>query len=333
MLYGRWMSWDGGLYTHIAEYGYSSPQFAAFYPLFPVLEHLLAAFVGGAGPAGLLIANIAGLAAFGLLRMVFEWLRDVRVARYALLYHAFSPLAFYFAMPYTESLFLLLSAGVVVATERRRFLLAGLLAALAVLTRPTGITLLPALLCLLLRQRVSWPRLLITLALPCAALASFAGYLAWRFGTPFASARANEVYWHRTLDWPWVSVLGSLHMVVNSPSVIVRQHAIVDVVLVGVALFCATAYCIAATRLRFGQEYAIYVWGSMLLALSYPIFQPDLSDLLAAAPRYLLVVFPLYLPLALRGSRSRPFHLTLLTTQLLGMCYLLTVFFAGGFVA
>lgn len=332
-LYGRWISWDGSHYANIAQHGYASLQLAAFYPLFPLLEHLLSAPLGGASLAGLIIANVASLCAFGLLRMLFERLTNARLARYALLYLAFSPLAFYFAMPYTESLFLLLSVGAFVAMERGRFLLAGVLAALLVLTRPTGIAILPALLYLLWRQRVAWPRLIVALALPCAALAGFAGYLAWRFGTPFASSQADAVYWHKALDWPWVAFMGSLHMIVNGSSVVVRQHAVVDVVLVGGALCCTVAYHVLAGRWRLGQEYAIYLWGSVLLALSFPIVQPELSDLLASAPRFLLVVFPLYLPLAFRGSRSRAFHLALLTVQLLGMCYLLTVFFAGGFVA
>lgn len=332
-LYGRWVSWDGSHYANIAQHGYASLQLAAFYPLFPLFEHLLAAPVGGPSFAGLLIANVSELAAFGLLRMLFERLTDARLARYALLYLAFSPLAFYFAMPYTESLFLLLSVGVFVAMERRRCLLAGLFAALLVLTRPTGIAILPALLYLLLRWRVSWPRLLTALALPCAALAGFAGYLVWRFGTPLASSQADAIYWHKTLDWPWVAFVGSLNMIVNGAGVIVRQHAIVDVILVGAALACAAAYHPIAARLRLDQEYAIYIWASMLLALSFPLVQPELSDLLASAPRFLLVVFPLYLPLAFQGSRSRAFHLALLTAQLLGMCYLLIVFFAGGFVA
>ena len=332
-LYGRWMSWDGSHYANIAEHGYHSLQLAAFYPLFPTLERMLAGLTGGAGPAGLLVANVASLCAFAWLRLLLERIAGARLARYALLYLAFSPLAFYFAMPYTESLFLLLSVGVFAAMERQRFLLAGTLAALLMLTRPTGVAILPALLYLLVRQRSRWPRFAVVLAPPCAALAGFTGYLAWRFGTPLAVSRANAIYWHKTLDWPWAAFAGSLNMIVSGSGVIVRQHAIVDVVLVGAALTCAVAYHAVAARLCVSKEYAIYVWGNVLLALSFPLVQPALSDPLASAPRFLLVVFPLYLPLAFWGSRSRAAHLALLAAQLLGMCYLLTVFFAGGFVA
>src|SRR5690349_15116088 len=107
---------------------------------------LLNGWLGGVGGdarvAGLVIANVAALGAFGAVRALAE--RETgnrRTARLALLLVAFAPLAFGFAMGYTESLFLCLCVCAFAAMRRRSWLVAGGLATLATLTRLTGVLL------------------------------------------------------------------------------------------------------------------------------------------------------------------------------------------------
>ena len=68
-------------------------------------------------------------------------------ARRTVVLIAFFPAAVFFSAAYTESLFLALSVGVLLAARRERWALAGALGALAAATRSMGVLLIvPALL-------------------------------------------------------------------------------------------------------------------------------------------------------------------------------------------
>src|SRR5262249_2545280 len=137
------------------------------------------------------------------------------VARRTLLYLVAFPTSLFLAAAYTESLFLLLSIGAFLALRRHRWLLAGLLVAVATLTRQVGILLLVPLaveMALNLRAsrvpptRLGWRELLRMaggLASPALALVGFSFYLYARFGSPFASATAEAGAWDRRLSVPW----------------------------------------------------------------------------------------------------------------------------------
>lgn len=61
ILLDSWYRWDSGQYTHIAQYGYDAAWRTAFFPLFPILEHILTTIVRDPFVAGLIISNIATL--------------------------------------------------------------------------------------------------------------------------------------------------------------------------------------------------------------------------------------------------------------------------------
>jgi Gpi18-like mannosyltransferase len=138
-----WTTWDGRLYADIARGGYWQLWQAAFYPLFPLLEHVLAPVANGSVEgAGLIVANAASLVAFVLLRQLVARDLGQASARRTLLYLILSPVGVFLACTYTESLFLALALGTFLALRARRWLLAGALAGLATLTRATGLALL-----------------------------------------------------------------------------------------------------------------------------------------------------------------------------------------------
>src|SRR5262249_48772624 len=141
---------------------------------------------GDPAAAGFFLSNGLALGAFGAFRLLIE--RETgspRLARLALLLLALNPYAVFFSMGYTESLFLLLSIAVFMALGDGRWLLASLLAALAVLTRITGmLLLLPMSFAAAQSLQWRWPgwrrawRPLTALAMPMAAQIGFWVYLA-----------------------------------------------------------------------------------------------------------------------------------------------------------
>ncbi len=144
--------WDGGWYVRIAESGYAdqldlsapatdqSTGSLAFFPLYPMLMRLVSSATG-LDPrwAGVLISWTAGaIAAAGIAVLATAW-ADRRVGVLAGVLWATAPVAVVGSLVYTETLFTALAVSAFVALRREMWLVAGLLGALAGLTRPTGI--------------------------------------------------------------------------------------------------------------------------------------------------------------------------------------------------
>ena len=142
-----WSRWDSEWYLRIAESGYDWPSSTpAFFPLYPLLVGGLGRVLGGHFLlAGLVVSLAAGAVAFALLyRLVRRRFRPDDALR-SVIYLAIFPTSLFLGAVYAESLFLALAIGTFVLVEERRVGWASVTAGLALLTRPYGIALLPAL--------------------------------------------------------------------------------------------------------------------------------------------------------------------------------------------
>jgi hypothetical protein len=296
-----WARWDSDWYLLIAREGYAdSPSSTpAFFPLYPAL-------VGGVGRllaghyvlAGVLLSLAACAVAFVLLhRLALERL-GTDGARRAVLYLAVFPTALFLGAVYSESLYLALALAAFLLAERGRFLGAGAATGLAMLTRPVGIALLPALVLIAWRAPERRRALAgVAVAVPLAALYPLA--LALWIGEPLAPLRAQEGIWERTLSW--AGPLGGLwHGVAaladTTPE---RTFALNLQQLAFTLLFLALA---AAAWRRFGAAYGLFA----LVSLAIPLSLPAEDFPLLSMSRFGLVVFPLVLALAaLTTARPR----------------------------
>src|SRR3954452_19459149 len=135
--------WDSVWYLGIAHDGYSGAS-SAFFPLYPLLVR---AFAVSGSPGALLVSAyfVSLTSLFGALwlmhRLVALELGSDALARSAVMLLAVFPGALWFGVPYSESLFLLLSVGTFYAARTGRWWVAGALAALAAGTRSAGIVL------------------------------------------------------------------------------------------------------------------------------------------------------------------------------------------------
>ncbi len=143
-LFTSWERWDGLWFLRIASAGYAvGDGSAAFFPLYPLIVRGFSFALGG-HPLGaaLIVSNVSCLAAMVTVFRLTEFEFDARRARNTIVLMSLFPTAFFFLAPYTESLFLLLAAGSIYAARRERWILAGLLGALASLTRSVGLVLI-----------------------------------------------------------------------------------------------------------------------------------------------------------------------------------------------
>lgn len=171
----------------------------AFFPLYPLVVRVASILtLGNVALAGVLVSNLAFVAAMPLLYLLAEPRLGHDGAVKSLAFVALAPGADAFAMAYTDSLFLLLAAGCFVAAERGRWAWMSALLFLATLTRPQGVLLaLPLLLLLWRSDGFSWPRSwprVAWLASAPAALAAFAAYLGATVGDPLGMLHAQQAW-------------------------------------------------------------------------------------------------------------------------------------------
>jgi len=135
-----WFRWDTVWYLKIAAFGYS-PQDGTFVfmPLYPWLVRGLGALTGNYLLAALIISNLACLLALLLFyEVALGEGRDKETALQATFFLILFPSSFFLFTAYTDSLFLALTLAAWLFARRRKWLAAGLLAALATLCRLQG---------------------------------------------------------------------------------------------------------------------------------------------------------------------------------------------------
>ncbi|MEA2331032.1 MAG: hypothetical protein QOH58_1170 [Thermoleophilaceae bacterium] len=325
--------WDSGYYHAISLVGYEPyPESAAFFPLYPLTIHLLrpAADVaagsdtGATVIAGVFLSCLAFVAALYLLHRLVELDFGAAAARRAVVLVAVFPTAFFFSAVYTESLFLALTLATVYAARRGRWALAGVAGALASATRNQGVLLLLPLALILLygpredrgpRPGLGWrPRYRPSLgdagwlALVPLGLAAYFGYLWIVFGDPLTVLDAQREVWKRHLVIPVVGLgqglddaVWALRNVKNGISPITdwpTRAALTDLGF----LAAATVATVGAVR-RLPLAYSAYAVAAIVFALASV---PDEGrDHLQSIPRYVLVVFPLFIWLALWTASPR----------------------------
>jgi len=320
--------WDALWYEKISLGGYvptglpgNSGNTTAFFPLYPLLVHALGGWASDG--ATLVVATLFSLATFAIGLTIVHRLATLELGpqagRAAVFLIAFWPAGPFFSAPYTESLFLALSAGTFLAARRDRWLLAGLLAGLASATRNTGVLLIVPLSIIyfygprpaigerarpagrreLWAPRVSARRDVLWLALVPTGLVAFSVYLqvelgnwqAWRttqraFGRPHITSPITTVRLAVTDAWNAVHFgLGNL----GAPSLLdLGALGVLLVSLVGIARRLPIAYL---------------AW--VLVALAPAFFSPYEHEALRSLPRFLSVLFPIEIWLGYELVRRR----------------------------
>jgi Gpi18-like mannosyltransferase len=317
--------WDGLWYRELADHGYPGhvthvQSTLGFFPLYPGLIWLIShAFVIpfahyqilSSTLAGVLLSGFGGLVATVLVgRLAASWWGE-RTARRAILIFCLFPGSVVFSMVYAEGLMLPLAAGCILALQKRRWLLAGVLAGIATATEPEALVLI--LVCavsaaLELRRRGIHDRAalrsLFAPALSTLGAGAFAIFLwAWT-GTPFASLIAQRDGWGEKTN-----VLALLNLVETTADQISLRHfnhPTINMNLIvglgGAIVLIALLVLVVRNRHEMSVEAIAWTLGISWLAMT--------SEYTPPMPRLIITAFPAVIVLA-RYVRGRAFTVLL----------------------
>lgn len=304
----RVLTADVNWYVGIAEHGYEQrpfnndvPRNWAFFPLFPLLLHLASFVTGEFVITGMVLSHLCFLLAlFMLHRVSLLFGLDADDADRCVFYLAVFPTSYFFSLPLPESLFLMLTVGSFYFAKREKWWLCGLCGLLASATRTSGVLLLPALALLYWEMyrpikigKMGTLRTLrkdsLALLLIPGGLLAFMVYLHVITGNAFAFKGAMAA-WGRKPGF----FISPLYEYLHHPTEIAAQwdFRLLNFLAVVIGLVCGV---VLLKRRQF--PLAVFALLSLLVALS--------SALLQSQARYTMVVFPIYMTLAIWGRRPK----------------------------
>ncbi|MDT7541556.1 MAG: hypothetical protein QOE33_1460 [Acidobacteriota bacterium] len=311
---------DCNWYMRLAADGYEHQPFSAegqmnwaFFPLYPMALRAVALMTGEFHLTGVALSTFFfffALLLFHQLTIAYGF--STRDANRAVFYLAAFPVSYFFSLPLTESLFLLLTVASFHAAKRERWLVAGLAGALASATRSTGVLLLPALTILYSETyrsiRPRW-NFLPLLLIPTGLL-SFMLFLHATTGNALAFMDVQTA-WGRQPTFFLFTLFDYLRnpllLAVPWDFRLLNFLAATGALLCGVALLLWRKFSLAA-----------YALLSVVVSLS--------AGLLQSQARYASVLFPAFIVLATCGRKPRTDQI--IRTVFLILLTLMTILFS-----
>ncbi len=292
-----WANFDGEHYLSISIFGYKFLE-QAFFPIYPMLIHLFAAPFSpdllssllNSTIAGLLVSNISFLLALLFLFELISLDFSRKIAFTTIITLLIFPTSFYFGSVYSESLFLLLSVSSFYFARKDRWFLSAFLGLVASATRVFGFLLLPALLMEAYQQKAKFSRVFWIIFIPVGLVA----YMFFQFltvGDPLAfyhlQERVGQQHQSGIILLPQVYFRYTKMLLTVDPTQPIYLTIILEFA-TGILFFLLP---IIGYFKKMRLSYLLYA----MLAFLTPTIQGSFSSL----PRYIIVLFPCFLTLAI----------------------------------
>lgn len=314
-------AWDADWYMLIAAHGYGRTlrwpggvvqSDLAFFPLYPALVRTVTAVVPvTGGTAGLVISwSAAAAAAWGIYAVV-ERLHGQTTATLVVLLWGLLPHSIVLSVAYTEPLLTALAAWSLYAVLTRRWVWAGVLAALAGACRPNGIAVAAAVVAVAAyevwqrRGSAGW-QVWTAAALAPLGWCGYVLYVGLRKGDLFGGYFAVQRGWTSRFDFG-VGALKAVRGMLTRPP----QFTLV------VALMIVAAAVLLFVLLSLDRPpLPLLVYTAVLVLITV-----GGSGFFESKPRFLLPAFPLLLPLAHAMTKARPRAAVTVTVALAGLSF------------
>jgi hypothetical protein len=308
---GLWNIYDVRQYIKIAEHGYEVDPVGlpSYFPGYPLAIKLVTPLtLGDPLLAALLISNLCALLFFWYLYRLVAMDYDESVARRAVLFSAIFPASFFLFMGYTEAPILAAMVASIFYARQNRWWLAGLLAFVAALIKQPGIFILVPLVWIYWQhyranrsswstgQKLGWAWLLLA---PLAPL-SYSLYRYFYVAAPLADP--SDMGGGQKLAIPGYPLLAALGVVRPDNTFLAFNLMDIAFTLITIALVVGVFTLRLSTPYRL---FALVLAASNLSVYMYDyILRPE-----ANSPRRLLLIFPIFIVLALITSSRRTYRL------------------------
>jgi hypothetical protein len=291
-------SWDGQWYMDIVRNGYPAvvPQDvtyhldearAAFFPLFPMLGKAADTVLPGGDTMAVLVLNtVLGFLAVVLIGLLGQRIYGERVGRTTTTLVALFPGSFVLSFAYSEALMLVLAAAAMLCLHDRRWLLAGVFAALTTATRPNGVAV--AIACavaafLAVKEDRDWRSLSSVLLAPIGFIV-FQIWLGQHTGETFVWFRVQREAWDEGASFGLTALTNTIEAIAQPLTSPTDTITAVSVVATIIALWMGW-------RARLPVWMTAYSWTVIALMLA--------PATVTARPRFLFTAFPLLIGAAL----------------------------------
>ena len=320
--------WDAPHYLTLAQTGYTWTEngrniLLVFFPLYPYLVRLVSMLTGSVLAAGFTVSYVTfclGLVyVYKLARLDF----DAGTAWLAVVLVCIAPHGFFFGAPYTESLFLLVTAMTLYYIRQRDWMLAGVAGGLAAFSRMVGVIFIIVAIAeimlhhpILKRMRhCAW-----ILLMPVGSLAYL--YINWRVsGDAFRFMYYQADHWHNTSQYFGATMLDQFRLIADFGAHPLTVGTLVPNVL---AFTLAIGLLLYACVSRLNVIYIVYTVGYILVS-----FAPSW---LLSGGRYMVACVPLFIFLA-HFMRTRPLWWGVVpAVSLGGLAVMMGMFIRGGSV-
>ena len=299
-------NWDGAWYRRLADLGY--PDHVAhiqttlgFFPLYPMLMWLVQhTLICSVFLAGVLVSGVGGFIATVVVQRLSAGWWGEEASRRAVLFFCFFPGSVVFSMVYSEGVLIPLVAGAILALDRRRWLLAGILAGFATAVGPTALAIIPAcaVAALLELRRRGWLdrealKALCAPVLAPAGVIAFAAFLWTWTGSPFASYYAQHHEWSEKTNPLALETL--VVRLVKSITFSHGFHINLNYVsgLLGAVFLIVAVVLLVKTRPRVSAPAVVWTIVIGLLVVTSENVPPNPRMLITAFPAVLVVAYRL----------------------------------------
>lgn len=291
-----WSNFDGEHYLALAQNGYQ-PLTYFFFPIYPIAIKIFSLVLGSSLfqllLSGLFVSWLSFLIALiGLFKLIKIDFKE-NIAKISIILLLLFPTSFYFGSVYTESLFFALVVWFFYFSRNKNYLFAGILSAIATATRVVGI-ILP--LCLLVEMLVNKENIF-KLKNIFSLFLSISGIIIYMFYLKQVTGSYIEFF-------NTVSIFGEQREAgfITLPQVFYRyifkilpglQTTFFPIIFSTLLEFFVGSAFLGLSVIAFFKSRLSY---AMFLALGYLI--PTFSGSFSSLPRYVLILFPVYLLLA-----------------------------------
>ena len=311
-----WYRWDTTHYIELSDYGYDFDSVNTVWPpLYPFFIKLISFLIKPSLLAALLVSNLFTLISFILLYLYTQSLFSEETAKRTLFFLAIYPTSFFLIAGYTESLFLTCSIAVFMFLQKKNWLLAGLMSALATLVRNQGILLIIPILFELYEQYFTKKQfrsfVIHSFSLTYAPFVYVLFSLYVRFGLnenwPWVTLSKE---WGQHFGWPWEGILGNITALCGRT--IYFDITLPLIKILSVLLTLSAFYFLWFIRHKIPVYLNLYSWATLFLILG----KVENQSIMVSTIRYLLVLFPVFISQALiiKNSRLVKFIFMLSTT-------------------